>query len=98
MDIITIPEINTEQNSILNLQPDNTIDYNQNLVAPEPEVEIVEKVVNKNGRVKYNKIVERTIITDWLYAGFIIGGEAVVLATAVILFIVIHRKKTKKSM
>ena len=92
----TNPENETtpEQNLLPEWNMDNNIQLDD---TTEPEIEIIEKVVDITGKTKYNKIVERTIITDWLYAGIIVGGEAVVLAAVVILFIVIHRKKQRNS-
>lgn len=62
----------------------------------ESEKVIIEKIVNRNGKTKINKTIERTIVTDYLTFGIVLGVEAAILVAGIIVFIIIYRKKRSK--
>ena len=85
--------------SVLGNEDNPYIDNDQNATLENNgtiEKEIIEKIVNITGKTKINKTVERTIVTDYLTYGIILGIEAAILLAGIIVFIIVYRRKTKK--
>lgn len=89
-------ENNIDNDSGFENNDDSFVNEDDTSTNVSPEKVVVEKVVNKTGKTKINKTIERTIVADYLTAGIIIGIEALVIVAAVVVFLILYRKKTKK--
>ena len=63
---------------------------------PVENVQVVETTVNKTGKTKINRIVQKYKVTDYLVVAIVLGIEAVVLAAGVVIFMLIYRRKLRK--
>lgn len=72
---------------------DDDLDYDDDDDFEDEE----ENIVVGKGKTKYQKSIKNITKTDYLVFGIIAGAEALVLAAAFVIFIIVRKKKMKKN-
>ena len=73
------------------------IDGSEMLAEDPAEEQVIERVVNKTGKTKVFKKTLQTVEPDFLAFGIILGVEAAALAVGFVIFVIVYKKRKKKS-